>query len=283
MRTFKITIAYDGTDFAGWQWQPRQRTVQEELEKAIARITQEKVRCVASGRTDSGVHALGQVVGFTCGTWLTSAMLLKALNAELPDDIIVFDIAEVPAGFHPIRDAVRKRYRYVIQDGRPRDIFVRNYVWHLRKRLDVEAMRQGAAALIGTHDFESYQTHGSSRLTTERTVYDLLVERRPGELTDRVIVEVEADGFLYNMVRVIVGTLVEVGKGTQPTTWPAEVLAAKDRRAAGVTAPAQGLFMLWVEYGDLTAESAGQGSGAVIHDRDLSEAECIDEDEEGLE
>jgi len=251
MTTFKATIAYDGTDFAGWQWQPNKRTVQAELEAAVERITQQKSKCVASGRTDAGVHALGQVVGFRSDTKLTGKDLCRALNAEVPEDMFVFEVSSVPDNFHPIRDALRKRYRYLIQDGRPRDIFGRKYVWHLKPRLDVSVMTEAAQSLLGKHDFISFQTTGSSRLATERTVLDLIVERRQAELTDRIVIEVEADGFLYNMVRNIVGTLVEVGKGKQPVTWPAEVIALRDRRAAGMTAPAQGLYLIGVEYGEI--------------------------------
>ncbi len=248
MPTFKLTVAYDGTDFGGWQWQPNARTVQAELEKAIERITQQKVRCTASGRTDAGVHALGQVVGFTCDTRLSCEVLWKGINAELPPDILVCDVSPAPPDFHAIRDAVRKRYRYVIQDGRLPDLFARKYCWHIFNPLDAAAMAEAAQALVGTHDFKSFQTSGSMRLTTERTVYDVLVERREAELTSRVIIEVEANGFLYNMVRNIVGTLVQVGKGLAPISFAAEALAARDRRAAGMTAPPQGLFMIGVEY-----------------------------------
>src|SRR5262245_499667 len=212
MDTFKVTLAYDGTDFAGWQRQPDKRTVQCELEVALERITQQRPKCVASGRTDAGVHALGQVVSFASNTRLPPDVLTKALNAELPEDILVFAVVKAPHGFHALRDAVRKRYRYVIQDGRLSDLFHRKYQWHVYQRLEVEAMCQAAASLVGTHDFASYETSGSPRLTTTRTVLDLLVERRAGELTDKILVEVEADGFLYNMVRNIVGTLVDVGK-----------------------------------------------------------------------
>jgi tRNA pseudouridine38-40 synthase len=139
----------------------------------------------------------------------------------------------------------------VIQDGRLPDLFDRKYVWHVYQRLDVEAMRAAAAALVGTHDFASFETAGSPRLTTVRTVHDLVVERRPSELTDRVVIEVEADGFLYNMVRNIAGTLVAVGKGKEPPTWPAHVLALKDRTRAGMTAPARGLFLVWVQYPEI--------------------------------
>jgi tRNA pseudouridine38-40 synthase len=249
--TFKLTLAYDGTDFAGWQRQPGRRTVQGELETALERITQQRSKCIASGRTDAGVHALGQVISFTSETQLPPAVLTKALNAELPEDMLVFEVEEAPAGFHALRDALRKRYRYVIEDGRNRDLFDRKYVWHVYQRLDVEAMTQAAVPLVGTHDFASYETSGSPRLTTVRTVLDLFVECRAGELTERIVIEVEADGFLYNMVRNIVGTLVAVGKGKEPPTWPAAVLELRDRTKAGMTAPPQGLFLIGVEYGEI--------------------------------
>jgi tRNA pseudouridine38-40 synthase len=248
MPTFKLTLAYDGTEFAGWQRQPAERTVQGDLEAAVERITGARSKCVASGRTDAGVHALGQVVSFQSETKLPADVLTKALNAELPEDMLVFEVAEAPPGFHALRDAVRKRYRYVIQDGRLPDLFDRKYVWHVYQRLDEAAMKQAAEALVGTHDFASYETAGSPRLTTVRTIYDLVVERRPAELTDRVIIEVEADGFLYNMVRNIAGTLVAVGKGKEPIAWPADVLQLRDRTAAGMTAPARGLFLVGVAY-----------------------------------
>jgi tRNA pseudouridine38-40 synthase len=248
MPFFKLTLAYDGTDFLGWQRQPRRRTVQGVLEETLSRVLQEKIIAKSSGRTDTGVHALAQVVRFESSTPHPPEVILKALNAELPDDMFVFEVSQAPPNFDPIRDAVRKRYRYVIQDGRVRDIFDRQYVWQVYRRLDVELMKQAAQHLVGTHDFESFESHGSSRLTTIRTIYDLLVERREGERTDRIIIEVEADGFLYNMVRNIAGTLMLVGKGKHPPDWPLEILAAKDRRVCGPTAPAQGLFMLWVAY-----------------------------------
>lgn len=249
MATFKLTLAYDGSAFAGWQRQPSARTVQGELEAAISRIAQQDTKCVASGRTDAGVHALAQVVSFDLATRLTGPALCRALNAELPDDLFVFEVVEAQPGFDALRHAIRKRYRYVIEDGRRRDLFDRRYVWHLWQTLNAEPMCRAARSLVGTHDFKSYETHGSSRLTTVRTIHDLLVERQTAGRTERLVIEVEADGFLYNMVRNIVGTLVEVGKGKQTVSWPAEVLERKDRRAAGMTAPPQGLFLMWVEYG----------------------------------
>lgn len=248
MRTLKLTLAYDGTAYAGWQWQQGQRTLQGELEAALARITGETIRVTASGRTDAGVHAFGQVVSFQTGSQLSAAVLQKALNAELPDDMAVLAAVDERDGFHAIRNAVRKRYRYVIYDGPVRDVFRRQYAWHYRRRLDVEAMQRAAQALAGTHDFRSFETTGSQRTSSVRTVFEISVARAGQGSRETVTVEIEADGFLYNMVRSIVGTLVEVGRGERPETWPAEALAARDRRAAGMTAPAQGLFLLHVEY-----------------------------------
>ena len=248
MRSLRMIIAYDGTLFGGWQRQPQQRTVQAELERILEKITGEKSAIVASGRTDAGVHALSQVVGFRSHTQLSEADLKRAFNAELPEDIFVFEVSPAPHDFHPIRDAVRKRYRYLIQDDRVPNLFNRAYCWRVFQKLNVEAMAESAESLIGEHDFKAYQTGGSSRLTTIRTIYDIVVERRPCEYTDRVEIEIEADGFLYNMVRNIVGTLTRVGRGTQSTSWPGEVLASLDRKQAGMTAPAQGLYMQWVKY-----------------------------------
>ena len=248
MRTVKLTLAYDGTGYAGWQVQVGQRTIQEVVEKAIEKITGEQVRVIASGRTDAGVHALGQVVGFRTESRLSAEVLRRALNAELPHEVAVLEVVEAARDFHPICDAVRKRYRYVIHDGPVRDVFRRAYCWHRRRSLDEAAMDRAARALVGTHDFSSFETSGAERNDSIRTIYDLRVERGRGGEEDLITIEVEADGFLYNMVRAIVGSLVEVGRGAEDESWVAEVLAAKDRRAAGPTAPPQGLFLVGVEY-----------------------------------
>jgi tRNA pseudouridine38-40 synthase len=282
VRTLKLTIAYDGTAYAGWQLQPERPTVQETLENAVAKVTGRHVRILASGRTDAGVHALGQVVGLRTDSTLSPEVLLRAINANLPHDIAVLDAAEAPEGFHPICHAVRKRYRYTIHDGPVRDVFRRHFAWHhVYGRLDADAMRRAAASLLGTHDFSSFETSGAERKTSVRTVFDLSVERggageRDGGLgigdwgleadnscdaprlrsrgapgtdhNDFITIEVEADGFLYNMVRAIVGTLVEVGRGSRAETWPGEVLQAMNRRLAGPTAPPQGLCLVRVEY-----------------------------------
>ncbi len=275
MRTIKLTLAYDGTAYAGWQVQPERPTVQAVLEATIEKVTGRASRTVASGRTDAGVHALGQIVGFQTESQLPVEVLQRALSAELPGDIAVLDAAEVPEGFHPIRDALRKRYRYVIHDGPVRDVFGRFYCWHYTHgRLDAEAMHRAAQCLLGKHDFGSFESTGAERETSVRTIFDIFVRRtgqggaRPTLLDKpavapgapdaadqgragggaRIVLEVEADGFLYNMVRAIVGTLVEVGRGAQPESWVAEVLAAADRSAAGPTAPPQGLFLVNVDY-----------------------------------
>lgn len=301
MPTFKLTLAYDGTDFAGWQVQARERTVQGALEETIGRITGQQVRVAAASRTDAGVHALGQVAAFSVETRLSPEVLARALNAKLPPDVAVLAAEEAQEGFHPTRDAVRKRYRYAIHDGPVRDVFRRRYAWHVFDRLDDDAMRRAARALVGKHDFASFQSAGSPREDTVRAVFELSVRRgraggrarriedggwrmedeehlagglarrdvpaahlagglarrlpaddpqgRAGE-GDLVLVEIEGDGFLYRMVRAIVGTLVEVGRAKRPEAWPARVLAARNRSAAGRTAPPEGLCLMWVGYGE---------------------------------
>jgi tRNA pseudouridine38-40 synthase len=246
VRFFRMTLSYDGTAYGGWQMQVNSNTIQAEVERALHIVIGQPVRAVASGRTDAGVHAIGQVVSFACETKLTDEVLRRALDANLPLDIVALEIREMPAGFHAIRDTVRKRYRYIIQDGPLRDVFARNHAWYFPHRLDTWAMTQAGRLLIGRHDFSSFEASGSKRANSVRTIFDLSVHRLPGDHLDRVAIEVEADGFLYNMVRNIVGTLVEVGRGKQPVTWVATALKARDRKAAGMTAPPQGLYMVRV-------------------------------------
>lgn len=249
MRYLKLTIAYDGSGYHGWQIQADRATVQQTLEAAVERLTGHESRLVASGRTDAGVHALGQVVSFSTPSRLPVEEFRRALNAHTPRDLSVRDVQEVHQEFHAIRDAVSKRYRYVIDDHPTADIFQRHYAWHLPQRLDLDAMCRAAGALVGTHDFRSFEASGSERASSVRTVSDIQVKRGWGTLQDNVTIEVEADGFLYNMVRNIVGTLVEVGRGARPEDWVTGVLAARDRKAAGATAPPQGLFLVHVCYG----------------------------------
>jgi tRNA pseudouridine38-40 synthase len=248
MRTLKLTLAYDGTAYAGWQVQSRENTIQAVVESALAKVTGEPIRVTASGRTDAGVHALGQVVGFRTASRLSSEVFVRALNAELPRDIAVLEAADVPEGFHATLHAKRKRYRYMIHNGPVRDVFRRRTAWHCPREFDVEAMHRAAQALCGAHDFSSFETQGSPRKTPVRTIYDISVRRNVDGDEHLVAIDVEADGFLYNMVRTIVGTLVKVGRHARTESWVAEVLAARDRRAAGPTAPPQGLFLIRVEY-----------------------------------
>jgi tRNA pseudouridine38-40 synthase len=291
MRNFKLTVAYDGSNYFGWQAQADKVTIQQTLEAAVAQIIGEKIRLHASGRTDTGVHALGQVASFQSDTNLQPNVLQKALNAVLPDDIVVRDVCEVPAEFHPRYSAKRKHYRYSIYNGLDRSVFFRPYSWYFKKgTLDAESMHRAAQPLLGKHDFSSFESSGAKRKTSIRSV-DLLQVRRgmSGQKLNSIcreprmcvsiketatecglriskddlffvplcyadenwiIFDIIADGFLYNMVRAIVGTLVEVGRGAQSESWPNEVLQAGDRRRAGPTAPPQGLFLMNVRYTD---------------------------------
>jgi tRNA pseudouridine38-40 synthase len=247
-RTLRLTLAYDGSGFSGWQTQPHRRTVQSVVEAAIARVTGESPRVVAAGRTDAGVHALGQAASVVLCSRLDNATLLRAVNAYLPDDVSLLDLADAPDGFHAIDHARGKRYRYLIQDGPRRELFLRRYAWRVWQQLDVAAMQSAATALQGTHDFRSFQNEGSPRVSTVRTVRELTVRRRRAGPSLVVAMDIEADGFLYNMVRNIAGTLVQVGQGKQPVDWPAFVLAARDRTAAGMCAPPHALYLVRVLY-----------------------------------
>jgi tRNA pseudouridine38-40 synthase len=247
-RWLKLTIAYDGGAYAGWQIQPDKPTVQGALEAALHQITQQVVRVSAAGRTDAGVHALGQVVGLATGTRLSNDELHRALNAVLPGDIVVVSLQDAPEQFHATYDAVAKHYRYQIHNSQTRSIFDRHYAWHYPQPLDAAAMHRAAQALVGRHDFSSFETAGSERADSIRTIHELAVRRGTEQMAERVTVDVRGDGFLYNMVRTIVGTLVAVGAGERGIDWPAEVLAARDRRRAGQTAPPRGLFLVSVAY-----------------------------------
>jgi tRNA pseudouridine38-40 synthase len=244
MRWLKINVAYDGTAYAGWQIQPSEPTVQAVLENAWHEITRERVRMMAAGRTDAGVHALGQVAGVATDSQLSAAELQRGLNAVLPEDVAVVALVEAPDSFHATYEAKRKTYRYQIHNGRTPDVFHRRYVWHYPQPLDAEKMQSAAQGLVGKHDFASFESAGSERPDSVRTLFAVSVARA----NDRITIEVTGDGFLYNMVRAIVGTLVEVGKGAREPAWVAEVLASRDRRRAGQTAPPQGLFLVSVEY-----------------------------------
>jgi tRNA pseudouridine38-40 synthase len=245
MRNVKLTISYDGTDFNGWQTQPGYRTVQETLEQAIAGLTgEERVRLNASGRTDAGVHAVGQVANFYTTSRYVPDVFVRALNARLPGDVVVRAAEDVPEAFDANHDAIRKLYRYVLYDGDVPDLFLRRYYCHSRHPLDAAAMRRAAECLKGRHDFRCFETDWPNRMSSVRTITHLGLSR----MGPWVWLDVEADGFLYNMVRAIAGTLMNVGRGFWPESQVAEILAAGDRKLAGPTAPAQGLFLMRVTY-----------------------------------
>ncbi len=248
MRSFKITLCYDGGAYNGWQWQDGQPTIQAAIEQGIHQVTGQTVRVTGSGRTDSGVHAAGQVAAFRVETELTAEVLGRAIHASTPHDIYILKCEETVADFHPIRDASGKRYRYVIQDAGRYDVLSRHYCWQVPHPLDVTLMQQGAELLLGTHDFAAFETTGSPRSTSVRTISELSIERLDRDGFNRIIFYIYADGFLYNMVRNIVGSLVDVGRGANDLQWLRDVLASKDRKQAGPTAPAHALTLMHVDY-----------------------------------
>jgi tRNA pseudouridine38-40 synthase len=244
--TFRLTLEYDGEAFEGWQLQPGvRRTVQGVLEAAVARVTGQRVRVVASGRTDAGVHAEGQVASLQLETDLDADRLRCALNGVLPRDVAVVDAARAPDAFHARRDALTKLYRYRIWNGRDRSPLRERRALYLAHCLDLAAMRRAARAFEGTHDFASFQASGSSVASSERTLLRLEVAGEAGAV---VALLFEGGGFLRHMVRILAGTLLAVGSGRwAPEDMPA-ILAARDRRRAGPTAPAHGLTLVAVHY-----------------------------------
>lgn len=247
MRAFRLTIAYDGTNYFGWQRQPDLPTVQKALESAIAAITGEPQKAYASSRTDTGVHAIGQSAVFRTDRWSAPAEKLPfALNTKLPADIVVRDAIDVPIDYHPLRDSTGKRYRYQVFCSRKADPLNARFHWWVRRRISLGSMQEATQRFLGEHDFFSFQSAGSPRENTVRTIRVLSVNCKPHMDGNLFTFEIEANGFLYNMVRNIVGTLVHVGVGDEKPDWIADVLAAKDRRVAGATAPPQGLCLVEV-------------------------------------
>ncbi len=247
-RRFKLVLAYDGTDFHGWQRQAGVRTVQQDLEATLQRVLKHPLTVAGASRTDTGVHARGQVACFLSHVAWPVENLRRALGHHLPADMALVAIEEAPAGFHPARDARGKLYRYRIfnSERRPVTTLVHRYTWHVWYSLDLARLHAAAALLVGTHNFAGFASQGSPRAETVRTVKQVIV-RRAG---DEVVVEVEGDGFLYHQVRNMVGTLVEIGRGHWPPERIAEILSVCDRRLAGRTAPPQGLCLEWVRYAD---------------------------------
>lgn len=249
-RAFLLTLAYDGTNYFGWQLQPDQVSVQQVLETAVAKtLGVERIRVHASSRTDTGVHATGQAAVFRTNAWTAPADRLPfALNTKLPADVVVRRAREVSLGFHPLRDSTGKRYRYHVFSSRFNDPLAARGHWWVRRAAQLEPMQEAARQLVGRHDFVSFQSAGSPRSSTVRTVRSLAVTEVP-RLDGRLfLIDIEADGFLYNMVRNIVGTLVQVGVGRARPEWVGEVLRAKNRCLAGAAAPPQGLVLMEVMF-----------------------------------
>jgi tRNA pseudouridine38-40 synthase len=254
MRNIKLTIEYDGTNYCGWQIQKvkskmqnpklKIRTIQSTIEGALKKILQEKVKLIASGRTDSGVHALGQVVNFKTKSKLSPLRLKAALNSNLPLDIRIKSAVETDLNFHSRFQAKSKLYRYRILNKEKSFVFKRNYSHFIPYSLDWKAMRREARVLLGSHDFSSFQTKDKRERNPVRTIKKISVFKEDGE----ILIDIESDGFLYNMVRNIVGTLIEVGRGKLKKGALKEILEKKNRKFAGPTAPARGLCLVKVKY-----------------------------------
>jgi len=251
MRNIRLTLEYDGTAYAGWQVQDNAPTVQEKVEEALGRLLKEPRRVVASGRTDAGVHALGQVANFHTPARVPLKGFVHGLNSLLPRDVTVRAAAEVSSEFNSRRSAVDKTYRYYIYRSPTPSAFGRRTSWQLARPLDLAAMRDGARHLVGVHDFSAFRSAGCDAPHAVREIHELtLVERG-----DYLEVVVRGNAFLRNMVRIIVGTLVEVGEGRRSPDSVAELLAQGDRTRAGVTAPPQGLFLAEVCYDETVLEA----------------------------
>jgi tRNA pseudouridine38-40 synthase len=247
LRTFRGTVSYDGTDFHGWQVQGDRRTVQGVLQEALAGIVGAPVSVLAAGRTDAGVHAEGQAISFRAATTIPPEGIAAAANGTLPPDVAILSLEAAPAAFHATFDATGKVYRYEILNDRAPHPLLRRTTWRVPGRLDAARMRAAARLLVGKRDFRSFRSNpglDDDRGSTVRRLRRIDVRRRGS----RIVLEFEGDGFLYNMVRAIVGTLVQVGRGSWPPARAGEALRARDRRAAGPTAPPQGLTLVSVSY-----------------------------------
>ena len=282
MPRYKLTIAYDGTDFCGWQKQEPPdpdnpgrrlilRTVQGVVEQAVRDTVREKIVLMGASRTDSGVHARGQVAAFTSVPddalgigWPADRgtdKLVTAINGKLPRDVLILGAELVDDAFNPIGDAIEKQYTYTIDSGPVRPLWDRRYVFHTWHLLDLERMQQASAELVGEHDFAAFAQINHGRTTTVRTIYQCEVHRvTPPETSEtastesgpdahtRFVIRVTGSGFLYNMVRIIAGTLMEVGRGKISPDAIGEIINSADRRRAGVTLPPQGLRLEWIRY-----------------------------------
>lgn len=253
MKRIKLTVAYDGTNYNGWQVQPTGITIEGILNQALTELTHEPITVIGASRTDSGVHALGNIAVFDTDTRIPPEKISYALNQHLPEDIVIQDSCEVPPDFHPRRCESKKTYEYKILNRTFPMPLHRLDCYFTYRRLDVEKMRQAAACLVGEHDFKSFCSIHSQAESTVRTIYDLTVSKEQ----DLITIRVTGSGFLYNMVRIIAGTLLQAGLGEREPQEVQDILNARDRAAAGPTAPAHGLTMI----GILFAEKGPSASG----------------------
>ena len=240
MRRVKLTIAYDGTNYCGWQIQPNGITIEEIVNKALSKLTGEKIVVIGASRTDSGVHAMGNVAVFDTETTIPPERVAMAVNRILPEDIVVVKSEEVPLDFHPRYCDCEKTYEYHIVNTRIPIPTKRLTNYFVSYELDLDKMREGASYLIGEHDFASFCNIKTDVESTVRTVKELEILENGEEITIRI----SGNGFLYNMVRIIVGTLIRVGRGFYEPVQVKEILEAKNRKAAGVTAPPHGLMLM---------------------------------------
>ena len=242
---YKLTIQYDGSRYDGWQKQGNtDNTIQGKLESVLSRLAEEPVEVHGAGRTDAGVHAEGQVASVKLPGNHPAAEVMRYLNQYLPEDVAVVVAEEADDRFHARLNATGKVYRYDLRLGDTPDVFRRKYQYRVEEPLDVEAMRQAAALLTGTHDYRAFCANKRYKKSTVRTVREIHIEVKDADMT----ITYHGDGFLYNMVRILTGTLLEVGQGLRQPEEMAEILASLDRARAGKTAPAQGLTLLKVEY-----------------------------------
>lgn len=257
-RNLLLTIEYDGTNFSGWQRQPAARTVQGELEAVLSKVCGKEIQINGTSRTDAGVHALGQRASFKGAFGIPTDRISLAVNNMLAGicknqgakgdcaDVKIVKVEEMPMDFHARFDCKGKKYRYILRNSADMDIFRRNYCYQVKTPLNVDAMRQAAAHIVGTHDFACFQAAGGTpRETTVRTIFSLDI-LQPAE--NEIHLEVSGDGFLYNMVRIITGTLVDVGSGKIAPEALVDIIESKDRANAGHTAPPQGLYLAEVYY-----------------------------------
>jgi tRNA pseudouridine38-40 synthase len=255
MRYIRLLIEYNGTEYHGWQTQKSGVTIQDIIKDKIQGITGEEVRLTGASRTDAGVHALGQVAVFATDSSLESEVIMRALNAKLPPDIRILEATETARDFHPRYGAMRKSYFYIISEGKQQSAFLHGYVWHVPANLNLDSMGKAAILLIGEHDFSSFRASGCGAKHPVRTVYAADIARL-GDISfmtssikgDFIKIRIEADAFLRHMVRNIVGTVVEVGRGKISVEEFSRIFQSCDRTVAGPTAPAQGLFLEKIIY-----------------------------------